>query len=103
MIDTLKIVEILEKEMDEPKARAVARAIDEAVKQAGETTVEQLERKLVTKDEFYAALRELQKQMANLQTGQAKQMAELEARLLRWSVGFWVTAIAAIVASRWIR
>ncbi len=85
MIDTLKIVEILEKEMDEPKARAVARAIDEAVKESSGDTVERLERKLVTKDEFYTTLR------------------DLEVRLLRWSFGFWVTAIAAIVAARWMR
>lgn len=53
----------------------------------------------VTKDDFYTAMRDMQKQLSELQ----KQLAELESRLLRWTFGFWVTAIAAIVAARWMR
>lgn len=80
-VDTLKIYEILSASLPKTQAKAVAKAINEAI----EADTERKKALLATKED-----------LANLRAGLKEDIANVKAEIIKWMFIFWISQIGVI-------
>ena len=84
-VDTLKIYEILSANLPEVQAKAVAKAIDEAI----EADTERKKEVLVTKEDLHGEISKLEKEMARLEI----KIESTKSEIIKWMFIFWISQI----------
>lgn len=84
-VDTLKIYEILSASLPEAQAKAVAKAIDEAI----EADTERKKEILVTKEDLHGEISKLEKEMARLEV----KIESAKSEIIKWMFIFWISQI----------
>ncbi|MBI4691566.1 MAG: hypothetical protein HY754_15080 [Nitrospirae bacterium] len=87
-VDTLKIYEILAANLPESQAKAVAKAIDEAI----EADTERKKEILVTKEDLHSEVSKLEKEIARLEI----KIESTKSEIIKWMFIFWLGQIVVL-------